>query len=517
MLSPQQATSRINVKRLMLAETGKYDLQVSRPYQTNLQGNTLNLLIDRVGGSTRFTGSQLAGIASQIVSPSAQYENGVNIAGVPWNERRMRFMMEVECRALAGGASTTVMVLGYTNYPGVIAHTGAVDPRMEFYVNSVISVRATPEHTPTGVRMHTAITDNSHVLVNQSYAGAYGNTQAYKMRPEDVYAAMKLTAITPIQDVLDIRTIMDTKPIASKRSNTIATDYAAGLLDGYSRASLDQNLGVHKEEDILECARGYAQESLVQNNPFFRAIQNYHEGFMANFFTWTDLNKLDPNVDNVTVITMLGQTTAASNPLQAYDVASGTAAPWTGSDRDTHVATILSQSVPALMTEFGLTTIGFVSTNRRVFADAVEGSGPFSAASRLNTRITDMLSFADFDMAPYMPHFVSRLEQLVMMDISYNNEMDFYVDMHADLIGESWIKISLDGKPITLYVTPSFADALMVPVVTSEAGRASQLSKDFEAIFHQVANHAGMGYNIGGPGAVQQPQMTAPENLFGRI
>ncbi len=514
MLQPQQATARINVKRCMLAETGRYDTQVGRAYQTNLQQSTLNTLVDRLSGSTRFAASQLAGIASQVISPSAAHEGNVTIGGVGWSERRLRFMMEVEVRALAGGSHTTVMLLGYTDHPGVIAHTGAVDPRMVFYVNSVIGVRQTIEHTPTGNRVHSAITENSHVLVNPDYHGAYGNSQAYKMRPEDVYAAMKLSAITPIQDVLDIRTIMDNKPVASKRSNAIAADYAAGLLDGYSRASLDKNLGVQKEEDILENARGYVQESLVQNNPFFKAIQNYRDGFMSNWFTWNDLLRLDPNVDNVTVVTMLGQTTASSNPLTAYDVASGTASPWTGSDGATHVATILSQSVPALMTEFGLTKIAFVSTNRRIFADAIQGTGPWSAANRMNTRISDMLSFSDFDMAPFMDHFVSRLEALVLMDISFNNEMDFYVDMQVDLLGETWINVSRDGAPMVQYVTPSFADALMVPVVTHQAGLASQLSADFEAIFHEVANYSGLGM----PSRTAAPQQeVVPEQIFGRI
>jgi hypothetical protein len=433
-----QATGRISVRRVMLAETGRYDTQFSRPYGTTLQASTMNQLTDRLAGTTRFSASQLAGLANQVITPIAQPESQLNITE-GWGARRLRFMMEVECRHLAGG-TTTIMVLGYTNHPGVIAHTGAVDPRMEFYVNSVISLRQTLEQTPTGNRHQTNIIENSHVLVNPDYTGAYGNSHQYKMRPEDVYAALKLTHITPIKDVLDIRTIMDNKPIASRRSNTIATDYAASLLDGYSRANMDQHFGVQKEEDILETARGYTQENLVQNNPFFKAISNHRDGFMTNFFTWSDLLRLDPNTDNVTIVTMLGQTTQSSNPLTAYDVSSGTAAPWTGSDRFTQVATILSQSVPALMTDFGLTKLAFVSTNRRIFADATQGAGPFSMQSRMSTRVVDMLSFADFDMAPYMGHFVGRLEQLVLLDISFNNEMDFYIEMQSDLLGESWIK-----------------------------------------------------------------------------
>jgi hypothetical protein len=514
MFNNAQATGRIHVKRLMLAETGRYDPQFSRPYQTQLQGSTLNMLSERLAGATRFTGPQLAGVASQMIAPTANPEAQVQIAGVPWNERRLRFMMEVECRMLSGGV-VNVMVLGYTNHPGVIANTGAIDQRMEFYVNSVISVRNQVENTPTGPRNHVNIIDNSHVLVNPAYAGAYGNVQSYKMRPEDVYAAMKVNHITPVADVLDIRTVLDGKPIASRRSNAIATDYAANLLDGYSRASFDQNFGVHREEDILEGARGYVQENMVQNNPFFKAISNYRDGFMTNFFTWADLLKLDGTAEERTIITMLGVTTQTSSPQTAYDVASGIAQGWGGSDRETQVATILSQSIPALMTDFGLTKVAFISTNRRVFADAAQGLAPYAMQSRISTKILDVLSFTDFDMSVYMDHFVGRIEQMVMLDVSFNNEMDFYVEMQVDLLGETWIKISLNGGPLIPYVTPSFADALTVPVVTQNSHLASQLSQDFGVIFHEIADHSGAGYHTGGAPVAQQEAV--PANLFGNI
>lgn len=525
MLPQAQPSGRINVKRMMFAETGRYDVQVSRPYKTTLQGGTLNQLSERLAGSTRFAPSQLAGLANQIIAPVADYEHQLNIAGgqTAWSDRRLRFMMEVEYRQLAGGI-ITIMVLGYTNYPGVIATSGAIDPRMELYVNSVITIRVQPENTPNGVMNHINVIENSHVLTNPTYAGAYGNLQSYKMRPEDVYASMKVAHITPVSDVLDIRTVLDSKPVASRRSNAVAVDYAASLLDGYSRANMDQNFGVNKEEDILEGARGYVQESMVQNNPFFKAISNYRDGFMANNFTWADLLKLDPGTDSRTVVAMLGATSITSTPLTAYDVQSGIAAPWTGGDRTTQVATILSQSIPALMTDFGLTKVAFVSTNRRIFADAVAGYAPYGQQTRISTRIADFLSFSNMDMAPYMDHFVGRIEQMVLMDISFANEMDFYIKMEADLLGETWVTVSLNGGPEIKYVTPSFADALMVPVVTQNAGLASQLSNDFGMIFHEVANHSGIGYNVQQqqPPAYGSPQqmgggLIVPDNIFGNV
>jgi hypothetical protein len=514
-----QATSRISVKRLFLMETGRYDTQYRRPYKPNLQGNTLNALTETLSGVKRFTASQLAGVANQIISPSAFTESTIDIAG-NWGERRLRFMMEVECKQLSGGA-VIVTVLGYTNYPGVILHSSALDPQMEFYINSIISIRRTFETTPFGVQTYSNVIDNSHILVDPGYGGVYANSQIHKMRPEDVYATMSMSHLGGLSDAMDLRTILDQTPIASKRGNSIAAEYAASLLDGYTRANIDANFGVNKEEDILDNARGYAQESPLNLNPFFKAISTFRDGFVSNFFTWRDLCVMDPNANAVAVVSMLGQTTQLG-PAQGvagqgqpsivtgYDVQSGIASPWGGSERITQIATILSQSVPSLMADFGLTVVSFASTNRRIFADAVQAAGPFAPANRISTRIGHLQSFSSFDMSKYMDHFVAKLERLVLTDVSYNNEMDFFIEMQADLLGETWIKISIDGGPNLTFVTPSFADALLVPVVTNDAKLSHELSATFETVFHHVAAHSDMGYGVNN-------NQAPPTNIFGTV
>jgi hypothetical protein len=137
--------ARMHVKRLFLMETGTYNTQYRRPYETNVQGPTLNHLADALHGTQKYTPSLLAGVANQLIAPSATAEQAAGIVN-GWNERRMRFMMEVETKYMAGGTSTSI-VLGYTNYPGVIFHSNYIDPKMEFFENSIVTVRTTVEHT----------------------------------------------------------------------------------------------------------------------------------------------------------------------------------------------------------------------------------------------------------------------------------------------------------------------------------------------------------------------------------
>jgi hypothetical protein len=448
----------------------------------------------------------LAGVANQIISPSATPEQAAGIIG-GWGERRLRFMMEVENRFMAGGTST-IMVLGWTNYPGIIFQTKAIDPKMEFYVNSVVQVRQTIEQTPMGNQVYTNVAENAHILVDPSYVDAYTQNKTHRMRPEDVYATMTLNHLTGLGDVMDTRTVLSQMPVASRRANAIAADYASSLLDNYKKAAADNAFGVQQETDVLETARGYAQETPVSYNPFFQAMQKFRDGMVSNFFTWKDLQNFDPNVDAVTVVSVLGQTNHAAPTLGGVHTANaGISQDWGGSDRLTQVATILSQSVPALMMDLTLTQIAFTTTNRRILAGAMPMNLPLDTVSPVSTVIANAEGFSSVDLKPYLQHFIMKLEHMILNDISFKNQIDFYIEMRADLLGETWIQISLEGGPVITYVTPSFADALMVPVITSNEDLNLQLSRDFEQVFHHLNDHTGMPYS----------QQNGPQPQFGLI
>jgi hypothetical protein len=484
--------ARMHVKRLFLMETGTYNTQYRRPYETNLQGHTLSQLSEALAGTQKYTPSLLAGVANQVIAPSATAEQAAGIVN-GWGERRMRFMMEVENRYMAGGTSTSI-ILGYTNYPGVIFHSNYIDPKMEFFVNSVVTVRTTLEHTPFGNQTYTNVAENAHVLVDPAYIDAYTPNRTHRMRPEDVYATMSLNHLQGLGDVVDCRTVLSQTPVASRRGNNLAADYAANLLDNYKKATVDNAFGVQQETDVLETARGYAQEQPIGYNSFFQAMTKFRDGVVSNFFTWTDLQRLDPNVDNVTVVAALGQTNhAAPVTGEVHNAGSGMSQDWGGSDRLTQVATILSQSVPALMMELTLTQLAFTTTNRRVLSNAMPMSMSLDGAtSPVSTAIANAEGFSSNDLGPYLQHFIVKLEHMVLNDISFKNAVDFHIEMRADLLGETWIKLALDGGPPITYVTPSFADALMVPVITNNENLNLQLSRDFEQVFHHLNDHTGM-------------------------
>jgi hypothetical protein len=151
----------------------------------------------------------------------------------------------------------------------------------------------------------------------------------------------------------------------------------------------------------------------------------------------------------------------------------GQTADWGASDLNTSVATILSNAVPGMLMELALTKVILMATNRTI-------------GCVIKTTIIDVEGFSNGDNSNAIAIFITRLENEVLRDISYNGSMDFAVEMHIDLLGETWIKLSLNGQPAIDYVTPSFCDALLTPVITSDDTRAMTLASDFDTLTSQL-------------------------------
>lgn len=454
----------LRVTKLLLVETGSYNNQYRRPYNTKLTGDTMNALTERLTGGSTYEPSQMGGIANQFIAPSATPESQISMVN-GWNERRMSFMMEIEHSSQTGGRSVEI-VLGYTSYSGV-GINGSIDPRMEFFINSTQHVRNSVEYTPMGNQNRQVVSDSSHILVDNGWTGIYNANKEQRMRPEDVYTTMSRAQISGLNDgsLLDTRAMSTNMAVKSRRSNNSAANYMSQILKGYNQASMSAEFGIGNQE-LLSMARGFAAEGIASKDPFILAISQIRGMPTGNTFTFNDLVTLDPNVQYVTKAQLMAPTAMA----KIHNA--GQTAEWSGSDFYTATANILSQSVPSLLMELALTRVVFKTTNRNI------GSG-------VTVGIYDAEGFSNGDYTTALDIFKMRLEHEILRDISFNNGIDFAIEMKVDLLGETWITLSMDGGPLTDYVTPSFADALLTPVLTLDNQRAINLASDFE----QLSSH----------------------------
>lgn len=491
MFGTQQGQQGVGLKinKLMIQDSGTYNVQYRRPYQTHLEGSTLGLFRERTGGSESIAPAQLAGFAGQFISPQATPESAINIPQ-GWNEVRCRFMMEIEYDYYTGGRITEI-VLGFTDHVG-ITHTGMVDPNMQFFVSSVTHLRTTPMPTATGRQAVTNVIESSQVLMSPVWQDIYTPQREQMLRPTDIFSVISRSHLPPQADVMDLRNAMTNNAVKSRRANNQPAAYTARILQSYKHAAASQEQGAG-EQEILGQARGFVNEASTGQDPFLRAVNQIqqHQG-IGNFFTYKDLMELYPDVVHVTVPVMLMPT----ERMQVHQA--GQTADWGAANQETLVATSLSNSVPALMAEVGLTRLIFTSTNRTI-------------GGAMLTTIVDADSFGNIDLTQPCHTLMARLEGEVLRDLTYENSIDYAIEMRVDLVGETWLKMSLNGQAEVDYVTPSFCDALLAPVITSNVELTRSLAEDFETLTNEVlgpsntsvfaAGGSGGGFNtLGGQG-----------------
>ena len=224
-----QQPQNMRITKLLIVETGSYNPQYRRPYNTTLDGQTLNVLQERLAGAVDYVPGQMGGIANQFIAPQANPEKQIEMPG-GWQERRMRFMAEVEIELYAG-AKMREIVMGYTDHLGATA-TGLLDPQMMFYVNSTAAIRDSVERTPMGNQVHSSVTDNSHVLVDHNWSGVFSANTDKRLRPEDVYSTMSRSHLEGLGTVMDARVASTQQAVKSRRQNGSAANYMASILSG---------------------------------------------------------------------------------------------------------------------------------------------------------------------------------------------------------------------------------------------------------------------------------------------
>lgn len=455
------APSGLTLKKIFMFETGTYNQQWRRPYETTVDGEILRAIEEKTQGYSEFTPMVMAGVANRFIAPKAQPESSIQIPN-NWNEPRIRFLMELEYSHGSFGAPVTEIVIGYTDHPGV-GLNGSVDMNMEFYINSIMQIRNTVVNSPLGNMISSVVTDNSHVLCNNNWNGIYTPQREQRMRPEDIYSVMSIGNMdTDGVAVYDGRAVNTSMAVKSSRMNNYATNYSSKIFEGYRQASLVHNTH-DSNENLYSNAKKLTRDNSISSDPFISRISEAYGMANVNKFTFGILKQIFPYAENVTVAKLLA-------PTQRQTVhMAGQTCEWGGADGETHMATIISQAVPCIMMDLALTRLVFKSTNRTINCQP-------------QTVFMEANGFVSGDLTRQLEVFRVRLESELLNDVTYNNAIDYAIEMNIDLLGETWLSISINGSPMIDYVTPSFADALMTPIITTNNDVIRNLASDFDAL-----------------------------------
>lgn len=464
--------NNIRIAKLIMQETGTYNPMYQRPYETHVSTDIFNSIVQKVeqANGAEITGTTLAGVASAIVAPTAHHNGEINIP-LGWTERRIRFILEAHVTTRMG-SEMVFYFQGFTSHLGV-GNNGAIDPNMIFYINSFIRVTRMQKYTQVGLINRDVITDSANVINGQIIRdGQYSaNQDAMLMRPQDIFAGMQSAYIRDAynyhnnnQNIHDTRLFL-TGSVRSKKSNNLPCNYVGKIVDSYN-ASLNNSFSTADTKDAYSQAREFTNEENLNQNEFLVALSRAKGMPDSTNFKLSDLLRIDPNVNAVTNYITLG-------PARAQAHFAGQTSFWNASDRETLVATILSNSVPAIMMECMISKIYFSSTNH-------------DYTGTMNTVIADVKSLTDADMSSNYEQFKRRFEREVMFDITYGGQDLYMVTINADLFGDTYITLKIGNGPETVFNTPSFCDGLMTPVVTTNKDSYYGAINDFDHLMNNI-------------------------------
>ena len=446
----------MEIVRLDFVETGTYNDMGLRPYVSNVDVGGVQMLQEATAGGRHLSAASMAGVAGQILRPSATTQGGISIAN-GWGERRLRFIMEVQSTPFAGGVVVQYLT-GYTDHADV-TYTRLLDPNMRLYFNNSITCRRATEMTPMGAVSRQALSDASHLLVGH-YNPQSPGTSAMTMRPQDVFDTIGASVLDMgTESVHDLRSAFAGESMKkSRRSNGAAPTYLSRLLTTYQTAQAQAD-GEAAFDDTMSQAASLSRESLMSADKLLHFMRTQTQLQEGGCLTYGELCGLDPRLDSIARVSIVGN----AAKIQTHN--RGDTEHWNGNMHETVMATILGHSVPAIMLDLMLTKLAFVATNQTLH-------GGF------DIRIVGAMSFAEIDLTPYLVMFEDRLRAEVLTDLSMSNMFSLNLQCEFDVLGESSIQIGLESNPIVPFVIPSFCDALMTPVMTNNSFNLKQIAHD---------------------------------------
>lgn len=440
-----QKTTTLNVRNLRLYPVGGYPTQYQRPYVSAVAADPMqlqNLQLD----SGALAASQLIGTASQLLQYSAT-PVVARISG-DWIAPRYSFELEVEATYPQSGSLTmSSLVMGYTDPIPADSTPDALPAQLRFFVDKIAPCS----------QLQPAGTGVIQVLMQPEWK-MFSAESTYVQRPEDIFAGIQRQC-ADVGSAIDMRVALTHAPRLSRAKNTLPVSYLHAVLQTYAQALITAEFGV-SEQELLSSARGYAAEPSVNQQPFFAALAQLQGMSSSSAFTWEQLQALG----------FLGQP-----EFPALVGFSEEGISCTGTDLQAQAAATFLQAATLLALEQGFYAVRLVANSA-----TTEGS---------------RVQLEDWQGTPYWgeqsgARLQALLSELLLKDLSASGLVPYRLEAQLDARTQSTLTLSWGGQPEQRYVLPSFASALLSPVLATAPDEYEQLLANFRVILDVVADQA---------------------------
>ena len=441
---------------LTLIAVGTYNPLHRRSYKVHVDGVNMNKLHQVTNDGTNITYHQIAQVAPDIIRPSAEASSAINIVN-GWGEERYRFVLHTVEKEL-GGSTEECYYIGYTDRArDSVSMGGHIDPTLQFHVTSSQRFTTRRVMSNIGGPHHSLANDTAtQFLYGSGSISSLGNSyESYHcLRPYEVFRNQTMANHWRNMGIMDSNTIDTTGSLSvhgakSQRRNNVSGSYLYDFLKAF-KSGVDVSRERGEGYDIgtiSEEASGVSMENDIYSDQFLSQITLYAQNaIIRGQFSFTDLNKLCPYIDQVTTV-------VKHSPFELSEGwSSANTCHWHGSDNATIAATMIVNALPTIMLETLVSMTRFTITN-------MTADGSIAYAHEKLKMMNDSL---DIGLAERM---MQRLILEVINHISQQGLIPFNILIESSIYGDTLVNISLNGQPHVPYVMPSFADNMASPVI----------------------------------------------------
>lgn len=487
----------LNVTSFLLFETGTYDDQYRRPISSSIDGSHLAKLQESTGYGQNLTPNALSAIASEILMPATEIESNLNILN-GWGTRRYHFILEVSSGNTNYGNFRKVLT-GYTDTADR-SFKNTLDPNMCLFINGHITLRDVNTMTKNGPRIVTNIVSNDQILIG-GYSRNYNGQNEHALRPGDVLRRLGTDRMMQEQDPdsigFNMVTTFATGIKNNSRKNNNSGVYLSRLLSAYRDSETTADQFLDSPVATFDNAAAVLGESLFSDDSVFSAINRVTDFTRQGFITLMQLEQLCPGAEQRATVHVHSGVHSVRPPSVA-----GSVSGWQGNNLETVMATKLSHSLPGILLDSALNRISLVMTNM-----TVDGSYDIRV---VDGTIGSIIRGIDYiQMAEQVK---IKIAHQLMPGLTKNGLLGVFIRVDCDTMSETRISISVDGNHQYDYVSPTFADALLSPIITSNSTKVEQLVNDVHNLSSNLTyNNAGSN---NGNSRIYTGNETAPTNNF---
>lgn len=492
-------SENLYVNRLIVNRSNMYHDQFFRTFHSVLDDSALrdfsnNLDLDEVnihpGSAFANVTSNVAKLANRFIAPNMSIDKKRDLVPIAngFGEARFVFIMEIE-KTIHDGIKEIYIVTGFTDrcdvtYDRANNDIVYIDPKTEFYINNVITL------TETDGRMN-----------------GYGNGKNVKLRnvqqllyenpfDDDAYNHAGYTTITPfdIASRLQISHMQDNdvKGITldskfrsganttraksslkfSRRGNTNVPEYVARLTSGYKSGVQELQQGFSDDFSVWDGIRGKVAEDKIRANHLFSVLRDQTRIEEGKCFTYEELLKISPDVDDVTDVNMGNK--RRNNRNTEYHYSSGI---------EYQMCLRIANAMPSLLTSSSLESITFEVNN-------------YTFNGEWNVLISNDLDLAprpfkeSMDDDKMVNMFLNRLHNEVLNGLVNNDHIPVEIYVEASLLEEIYIEVAVDHERPTPWAMPSFADNQNSPIICrGDSSRfADEIAEDLGHIYNAIGD-----------------------------